>query len=67
MRLARGRCPRTKGKWDLLLAARRVDALWELRRWAAAKCLLALSVEALTDPGWVDPVSPLPPAVVGLQ
>ena len=33
-----------QGKWDSLLAARHVDALWEFWTWAAEESLLALSL-----------------------
>ena len=56
-----------QGKWDSLLAPWRSDALWEFWTWAAEESLLALSQEALTDPGQVDRASPLPRAPVGLQ
>ena len=44
-----------------------MDALWEFWTWVAEESLLALSQEALTDPGQVDRASPLPRAPVGLQ
>ena len=38
-------------EWETLLAARRVDELWEVWTWAAEESLLALSQEALTVVG----------------
>ena len=55
------------GKWDSLLAARRVDEPLEFLTCAAAESLLALSQAAPTDPSQVDRVTPLLRAPVGLQ
>ena len=40
-----------QGRLETLLAARRLDELWAFWTWAAEESLLALSQEALTDPG----------------
>ena len=55
-----------QGRWDSLLAARRVDAVWELWMWAAEESVLALSEEAMTNRGHVDRANPLPRALVRL-
>ena len=54
------------GKWDSLLAARRVEVLHDFWTWAGEESLLALFQEAPTDHGQVDRASPLPRAPVEL-
>ena len=59
--------PLYQGKWKTLPAARRVDELWAFLTWVAEESVLALSKEALMDPGPVDRASPLPRALVEIQ